>query len=79
MIERGNSEQEQAIAARDSSVMRDTSAPAYYQELARSNQAMLDSGVTAIKLITMDEVQKLLQKAKAATYHPPSSVPAGRR
>lgn len=31
-----------------------------------------------IRLITMDEGQKLLQKAKAAKYHPPTSVPAGR-
>lgn len=35
--------------------------------------------VRTIKLITMDEANKLLQKAKAAVYHPPSEVPAARR
>lgn len=35
--------------------------------------------VRTIKLITMDESQKLLHKAKAAVYHPPAAVPAGRR
>jgi uncharacterized protein with GYD domain len=35
--------------------------------------------VRTIKLITMDGAQRLLHKAKAAVYHPPTSVPAGRR
>lgn len=35
--------------------------------------------VRTIKLITMDEASKLLQKAKSATYHPPTEVAAGRR
>jgi uncharacterized protein with GYD domain len=35
--------------------------------------------VRTIKLITMDETQKLLEKARKAVYHPPSAVPAGRR
>lgn len=34
--------------------------------------------VRTIRLITMEEGQKILQKAKSATYHPPGSVPAGR-
>ncbi|HVH62666.1 MAG TPA: GYD domain-containing protein [Candidatus Dormibacteraeota bacterium] len=34
--------------------------------------------VRTIRLLTMDETQKLLQKAKSATYHPPSAIPAGR-
>lgn len=35
--------------------------------------------VRTVKLITMDEASKLLQKAKGATYHPPTEVAAGRR
>src|SRR5437870_8023727 len=53
-IERGNSEQEQAIASRDSSVMRDTSTDAYYRDMASTNQSMLDHGITAIKLTKLE-------------------------
>jgi uncharacterized protein with GYD domain len=35
--------------------------------------------VRTIKLITMDEVGKLLQKAKGAVYHAPTAVSAGRK
>ena len=51
VILKGNSEQEQAIANKDSSVMKDTSTDGYYQDMAQTNQDMLDSGVTAIKLV----------------------------
>lgn len=51
VILRGNSEQEQAIANKDSSVMKDTSTGDYYQDLSQTNQDMIDAGVTAIKLV----------------------------
>jgi len=53
-IERGNAEQEQAIASRDSSVMRDTSADPYYDDVARTNRNLLNGGVTAIKLVNLE-------------------------
>ena len=54
VIQRGNFEQEQAIANRNPSVMRDTSTDAYYQDLTQTNQDMLQSGVTSIKLDGLD-------------------------
>jgi len=50
VIQRANSEQEQAIASRDSSPMRDTSTERYYRDMVRINQDLLDNGVTSIKL-----------------------------
>ena len=50
VIQRGNAEQVQAIASQDASVMRDTSTDSYYQDLAQTNQDLLDSGVTKISL-----------------------------
>ncbi|MDE3077744.1 MAG: hypothetical protein KGJ86_20175, partial [Chloroflexota bacterium] len=54
VVLKGNQEQEQAIASHDSSVMKDTSTDGYYQDLAQTNQDMLDGGVTAIRLINID-------------------------
>jgi hypothetical protein len=53
VITRGNLEQEQAIARRDSSVMKDTSTDSYFQQVAQQNQDLLDNGVTAIKLVNL--------------------------
>ena len=53
-IERGNAEQEQAIASRDSSVMKDTSTDSYYDDVARINRNLLNGGVTAIKLVNLE-------------------------
>ena len=54
LIIKGDQEQEQAIASHDSSVMKDTSTDSYYQDLAQSNQDMLNGGITAIKLVAVD-------------------------
>lgn len=54
VIQKANSEQEQAIASHDSSVMKDTSTDGYYEQISQDNQDALDSGVTAIKLVKID-------------------------
>ncbi|MBV8085458.1 MAG: hypothetical protein JO247_11650 [Chloroflexi bacterium] len=54
LIQRGDLEQEQAIARKDSSVMKDTSTDTYFQDVAQQNQDMLDSGITAIKLVSVE-------------------------
>ena len=54
VVLKGNAEQEQAITSHDSSVMKDTSTDTYYQDLAQTNQDMLDSGVTAIRLVKIE-------------------------
>jgi hypothetical protein len=70
VIERGNHEQEQAIASRDSSVMQDTSTTTYYRQLAQENQAMLDSGVTGIRLVSTEWGQITVNgnTARATTF-----------
>jgi len=50
VIQRGDFEQEQAIASRDPSAMKDTSTDSYYQQTVQDNQQLLNSGVTSIKL-----------------------------
>lgn len=54
VILRGNHEQEQAIASKDESVMRDTATDSHYQEMARMNQDMLAHGITSITLANLD-------------------------
>ncbi|MBV9119116.1 MAG: hypothetical protein JOZ39_00280, partial [Chloroflexi bacterium] len=54
VILKGNQEQEQAIQKRDSTVLKDTSTDAYYQDLAQTNQDMVNNGVTAIKLVKIE-------------------------
>ena len=51
VIQRADTEQAQAIAARDPSAMADTSTSAHYQELVGINQDLLDHGVTSIALV----------------------------
>jgi len=54
VIQRGDEEQAQAIATRDTSVMADTSTSDYYQQMVQNNQELLDHGVTAIKLVKIE-------------------------
>jgi hypothetical protein len=54
VIQHANDEQVQAIAARDPSIMRDTSTSDHYQQLVRTNQDLLDSGVVKIELTKLD-------------------------
>jgi Peptidase A4 family len=51
VVSRGNAAQAQALATRDSTILADTAADAYYQQLVRTNQGLLDSGVSTIELV----------------------------
>src|SRR5947209_9052545 len=53
VIQRGNSEQVQAIATNDPSVMSDTATPAHYQQLVQINQSLVAQGVTSIQLTNL--------------------------
>jgi ketosteroid isomerase-like protein len=54
VIQRGDEEQAQAIAANDASVMADTSTPDFYQQQVQINQDLTSNGVSAIKLINVE-------------------------
>jgi ketosteroid isomerase-like protein len=54
VVQRANFQQEQAIATRDPTAMRDSSTDRYYREMRRINQALLDSGVSSIKLLNLE-------------------------
>jgi Peptidase A4 family len=54
VIERGNQEEVQAIAAQDSTVMRDTATAAYYDQLTQTYNDLVNSGVTAIQLVKLN-------------------------
>ena len=53
VIQRGNAEQAQALAAQDPSVMSDTATAAYYRQLVQLNQQLLAQGVTGIQLTNL--------------------------
>jgi hypothetical protein len=50
VIQRADSEQAQALASSDPSVMSDTATAAYYRHLVQTNQQMAAQGVTGIQL-----------------------------
>jgi len=52
-VQKGNAEQQQAVAQNDPTVMRDTATAAYYAQLAQAQLQMQNGGVTAIKLVTL--------------------------
>ncbi len=54
VIQRADDEQQQAFAANDPTLMRDTATAAYYDELVQTNQDLADNGVTAITLVTLE-------------------------
>ena len=54
VIQRSNEEQAQALAARDPSLMADTVTSDHFQDLAQTNQDLLDDGVTSIKLVKLE-------------------------
>ncbi|MBM2811879.1 MAG: hypothetical protein HW416_2638 [Chloroflexi bacterium] len=54
VIQKSNLDQERSIAARDSSLMRDTSTDAYYQHVARVNQSLIDSGIVQVRLENLE-------------------------
>ena len=54
VIQLGNAEQVQAIAARDPSAMADSATAAHLQGLQQTNQDLLNAGVTSIALDTLE-------------------------
>jgi len=54
VIQRGDEEQAQAIASNDSTVMKDTSTPDFYQQQVATNQDLVANGVSAIKLVNIE-------------------------
>jgi len=54
VIQRANFQQEQAIATRDPTAMKDSATDRYYREMVRINQALLDGGVSSIKLVNLE-------------------------
>jgi len=54
VIQRANLEQEQAIAAKDPKLMRDSATDRYYQEMVDINQSLLDAGVTRIRMVSIE-------------------------
>jgi hypothetical protein len=54
LIQRGNAAQAQALAARDSTILSETAVDAYYRQLVRTNQNLLDSGVISIELVDIE-------------------------
>jgi hypothetical protein len=54
VILRANREQEQAIASRNPEVMRESATEPHYRDMADSNEAMLSSGITAIRLVEIE-------------------------
>jgi hypothetical protein len=53
VIPLANDEQAQALAMNDPSVMSDTATAAYYRQLVQTNQNLLASGVTSIRLTNL--------------------------
>jgi hypothetical protein len=54
VIARGNFQQEQAIASKDNSMMRDTATDRYFRQMTQTNQELLDSNVVSVKLVAME-------------------------
>ncbi len=66
VIQRGNEEEAQAFVSNDPSVMADTSTTAYYQQMAQSFTDMMNSGITAVKLVNLTWGPITLQDANTA-------------
>jgi hypothetical protein len=70
VIQRANQEQAQALAANDPSGMQDTATQEYFQEMAQTNQALTDDGVTSIQLVNLEwgDISVNGTTATATTY-----------
>jgi hypothetical protein len=70
VILRSNAQQEAAIAAEDSSLMRDTATDRYYREMERINDGLLDAGVTRVELVAIEwgPIEIAGPVAEATTY-----------
>lgn len=53
VIQKTNQEQVQALAARDATVMKDTSTTGFYQQSVQTLNDLLNNGVTAIQLVNL--------------------------
>ena len=54
VIQRGNAAQVQAVSTRDPTLLADTSVGTYSQQLIRTNQSLIDSGVQVIELVDLE-------------------------
>jgi hypothetical protein len=54
VIQQANDAQQRAFTAQDPTPMRDTATGAYYAEMVQTNQDLIDGGVTAIALVTLE-------------------------
>lgn len=66
VIQRANQEQQQALAAHDPTLMRDTATTAYYSQAAQGLDDLLSAGVTAIELVKLDWGSISIQGTTAA-------------
>jgi hypothetical protein len=64
-VQQANAEQQQALARKDPSVMQDTATPSYFQALIQTQRDLLGSGVTAIKLLSLQWGQVAVQGTDA--------------
>jgi hypothetical protein len=53
-IARANFEQEQAFSSKDPTIMKGSATDRYYRQMAETNQDLMDSRVTSIKLIGIE-------------------------
>ncbi|MFN8483898.1 MAG: G1 family glutamic endopeptidase [Anaerolineae bacterium] len=54
VIQRANDEQQQAFAANDPTLMKDTAAGDYYNQMVQTNQGLARNGVKGIKLVKIE-------------------------
>ncbi len=66
VIQRANQEEQQAVAAQNPTLMRDTATITYYNQLAQGFNDLVSSGVTAIQLINLNWGPITLQGTTAA-------------
>jgi hypothetical protein len=66
VIQRANQEQQQAFAAQDPTLMRDTATITYYNQLVQGFNDLQNAGVTAVQLVNLDWGPITLQGATAA-------------
>lgn len=67
VIQQANDAQQQAFAAQDPSVMKDTATSGYYNEMVQTNQDLVRGGVAAIKLLKLEWGPVTLTNATTAT------------
>jgi hypothetical protein len=66
VIQQSNQEQQQAVAAHNPTLMRDTATSTYYSQAAQGLNDLLSSGVTTIQLVKLDWGPIALQGTTAA-------------